>query len=130
MVNDDAAWPFKTAGDPGRGRALRGTVVAAVLGAAAGSGSSALIPALFPLAGGFPLIAVATAALALAASIVHWTRPGSGLPVLVLALAAVIAGGPLGLYVLPLPLLVVIPVALAFALAQKKAIRAQLRSDP
>lgn len=104
-------------------------MVAAVLGAAAGSVSSALIPALFPVAGGVPLIAAATAALAVAAAIVHWTRPGSGLPVLVLALAAVIAGGPLGLYVLPLPLMVVVPVALGFALAQKRAIRERLRSD-
>jgi hypothetical protein len=95
------------------------TLLAGLLGAVCGMALGLLAPGGLGVGQGLFMIGAATLVLGAAAVAIERLRPRSGAPIAVLVVVTLLAAGPLGLYYLLPAIVIVTPIALYRALAQK-----------
>ena len=95
------------------------TLVAALLGYVCGAVLGLLATNGLGIGRGYFMIAMATISVGLAVLALERLRPRSGAPIAVLPIVALLAAGPLGLYYMLPAIVIVTPIALYRALAQK-----------
>jgi hypothetical protein len=95
------------------------TFAAGLLGYVCGAALGLLATNALGIGRGYFMIAMATLVLGLAAVAVERLRPRSGAPIAALAVVTLLAAGPLGLYYVLPAIVIVTPIALYRALAQK-----------